>query len=33
MAHEMSVQIGGQPTNIAKRDEIVGLLKKKYDEN
>lgn len=23
----------GKPTNIAKYDEIVGLLKKKYDEN
>lgn len=23
----------GKPTNIAKCDEIVGLLREKYDEN
>ena len=33
MAHEIRVYVWEKPTNIVKCDEIVGLLRKKYDEN
>ena len=33
MEHEIRVYVWEKPTNIVKCDEIVGLLREKYDEN
>lgn len=32
MEHEIRVYVWEKPTNIVKCDEIVGLLREKYDE-